>query len=88
VPKTPGVIALVSPTSRPPTRAPTYNASAGRTSACAAASLDVALASGATYVSDDWLALLTHPQIDIVGELATLWRQSSTLAAAGSTSRW
>jgi predicted homoserine dehydrogenase-like protein len=34
----------------------------------AAASLDAAFASGATYVGDDWQALLAHPRIDIIVE--------------------
>jgi predicted homoserine dehydrogenase-like protein len=34
----------------------------------AAGSIDAALATGATYLSDDWDALLRHPQIDIVVE--------------------
>jgi len=34
----------------------------------AAGSIDAALATGATHLSDDWDALLRHPQIDIVVE--------------------
>jgi predicted homoserine dehydrogenase-like protein len=34
----------------------------------AATSLDAALRSGATHVSDDWQALVAHPQIDIIVE--------------------
>jgi predicted homoserine dehydrogenase-like protein len=34
----------------------------------AATSLEAALTSGATYVSDDWQALVTHPQLDIIVE--------------------
>jgi len=34
----------------------------------AAASLDAALTSGATHLSDDWQALVAHPQIDILVE--------------------
>src|SRR5439155_11342201 len=34
----------------------------------AAASLDDALATGATHLADDWLALVRHPKIDIVVE--------------------
>ena len=34
----------------------------------AAASLDAALASGATHLGDDWQALVGHPQIDIIVE--------------------
>jgi predicted homoserine dehydrogenase-like protein len=34
----------------------------------AAASLDVAFASGATHVGDDWHALVAHPKIDIIVE--------------------
>src|SRR5919201_5488179 len=33
-----------------------------------AASLNAALTAGATHVSDDWQALVTHPQIDIIVE--------------------
>ena len=33
-----------------------------------AASIDDALKSGATHVGDDWLALVNHPQIDVVVE--------------------
>jgi predicted homoserine dehydrogenase-like protein len=34
----------------------------------AAPSLDVALTSGATYLGDDWEALVAHPQVDIIIE--------------------
>ncbi len=36
--------------------------------ACGAATLDAALKSGTTHVSDDWRALVAHPAIDIVVE--------------------
>jgi predicted homoserine dehydrogenase-like protein len=35
---------------------------------CAATSLDAALKSSATHVSDDWQALVAHPHIDIIVE--------------------
>src|SRR5919109_129509 len=34
----------------------------------AAATLDAALTSGATHLSDDWQALMAHPQIAIIVE--------------------
>ncbi|MGH8682027.1 MAG: Gfo/Idh/MocA family oxidoreductase, partial [Burkholderiales bacterium] len=36
--------------------------------ACAARSLDAALAQGLTHVGEDWQALVAHPAIDIVVE--------------------
>ena len=49
-------------------RVPTCNASAGLAERSAATSLEAALTSGATHVSDDWQALVAHPQIDIIVE--------------------
>jgi len=68
VPKTPGVH-LVGIADLAPANAHTNLARVGwATERSAAASLDAALTSGATHVSDDWRALVAHPQIDIIVE--------------------
>ncbi len=68
VPRTPGVhlvgIADLSPASALANLA-RVGWAAGRT---AARSLDDAVKSGATFVGDDWLALVRHPAIDVVVE--------------------
>lgn len=68
VPKTPGVH-LVGIADLMPARARRNLASVGwAEERAAAASLDAALKSGATHLSDDWQALVAHPQIDIIME--------------------
>lgn len=68
VPKTPGVH-LAGIADLAPATARTNLARVGWTAERAAApSLDAALMSGATHVSDDWQALVAHPQIDIIVE--------------------
>jgi predicted homoserine dehydrogenase-like protein len=68
VPKTPG-IQLVGIADLAPSHARTNLARVGwATERSAAPSLDAALRSGATHISDDWQALVAHPQIDILVE--------------------
>jgi predicted homoserine dehydrogenase-like protein len=68
VPKTPG-IHLAGLADLAPDNARTNLARVGWAAEhYAAASLDAALTSGATHVSDDWQALVAHPQIDIIVE--------------------
>jgi predicted homoserine dehydrogenase-like protein len=68
VPKTPG-IHLVGIADLVPANARTNLARVGwAEERSAAASLDAALRSGATHLSDDWQALVAHPQIDIIIE--------------------
>jgi predicted homoserine dehydrogenase-like protein len=68
VPKTPG-IQLVGIADLAPSHARTNLARVGwATERYAAPSLDAALRSGATHISDDWQALVAHPQIDILVE--------------------
>jgi predicted homoserine dehydrogenase-like protein len=68
VPKTPGVH-LAGIADLAPANARTNLAQVGwAAERYAAASLDAALTSGATHVSDDWQALVAHPQINIIVE--------------------
>jgi predicted homoserine dehydrogenase-like protein len=68
VPKTPG-IHLAGIADLAPANARTNLARVGWVAErYAAASLDTAITSGATHVSDDWQALVAHPQIDIIVE--------------------
>ena len=68
VPKTPG-IHLVGIADLAPVNARSNLQRVGWSAACyAAGALDVALQSGVTHVSDDWQALVAHPQIDIIVE--------------------
>jgi predicted homoserine dehydrogenase-like protein len=68
VPKTPG-IHLVGIADLAPTNARTNLARVGwGAERYAAVSLDAALRSGGTHLSDDWQALAAHPQIDIIVE--------------------
>jgi predicted homoserine dehydrogenase-like protein len=68
VPKTPGVH-LVGIADLAPANARTNLQRVGwADERSAATSLEAALTSGATYVSDDWQALVAHPQIDIIVE--------------------
>src|ERR671932_2076239 len=68
VPKTAGVH-LVGIADLAPANARTNLARVGwPAERAAAASLDAALTSGATHVSDDWQTLVAHPQIDIIVE--------------------
>lgn len=68
VPKTPG-IHLVGIADLSPAHARTNLTRVGwAAERYAAASLDAALKSGTTHLSDDWQALMAHPQIDIVVE--------------------
>ncbi|HEY5870962.1 MAG TPA: SAF domain-containing protein [Candidatus Tectomicrobia bacterium] len=68
VPKTPG-IHLVGIADLAPVNARSNLQRVGWAAACyAAGALDAALQSGATHVSDDWQALVAHPQIDIIVE--------------------
>jgi predicted homoserine dehydrogenase-like protein len=68
VPKTPG-IHLVGIADLAPVNARSNLQRVGWSAACyAAGALDAALQSGATHVSDDWQALVAHPQIDIIVE--------------------
>src|SRR5438445_8680499 len=68
VPKTPGVH-LVGIADLAPTNARTNLQRVGWSDErSAATSLAAALTSGATYVSDDWQALVAHPQLDIIVE--------------------
>src|SRR5213596_2187636 len=65
VPKTPGVH-LVGIADLAPANARANLARVGwEAERSAAASLEAALRSGTTHVSDDWPALVAHPQIDI-----------------------
>src|SRR5438105_6566671 len=66
VPKTPG-IHLVGIADLAPTSAMANLERAGwERERYAASSLDAALRTGTTHVGDDWQALVSHPQIDIV----------------------
>ena len=68
VPKTPGVH-LVGIADLAPANARTNLQRVGwLAERSAATSLEAALTSGATHVSDDWQALVAHPQIDIIVE--------------------
>src|SRR3989449_2381237 len=68
VPKTPG-IHLVGIADLAPANARTNLTRVGWVAErYAAPSLDAALTSGATHLGDDWLALVAHPQIDIIVE--------------------
>src|SRR2546428_10538595 len=68
VPKTPGVH-LVGIADLAPANARTNLQRVGwPDERSAATSLAAALTSGATHVSDDWQALVAHPQIDIIVE--------------------
>jgi predicted homoserine dehydrogenase-like protein len=68
VPKTPG-IHLAGLADLAPANARTNLARVGWAAEhYAATSLDTALTSGATHVSDDWQALVAHPQVDIIVE--------------------
>jgi len=68
VPKTPGVH-LVGIADLAPANARTNLQRVGWSDErSAATSLEAALTSGATHVSDDWQALVAHPQIDIIVE--------------------
>jgi predicted homoserine dehydrogenase-like protein len=68
VPKTPGVH-LVGIADLAPANARTNLQRVGwPAERSAATSLEAALTSGATHVSDDWQALVAHPQIDIIVE--------------------
>src|SRR6266853_197414 len=68
VPKTPGVH-LVGIADLAPANARANLARVGwEAERSAAASLEAALRSGTTHVSDDWPALVAHPQIDIIVE--------------------
>jgi predicted homoserine dehydrogenase-like protein len=68
VPKTPGV-QLVGIADLAPANARANLQRVGWPAERAAAtSFDAALTSGATYVSDNWQALVTHPQLDIIVE--------------------
>src|SRR5438270_9673924 len=68
VPKTPGVhLAAIADLS--PDNARRNLARVGwKPERYAAPSLDSAIAQGTTHVGDDWVALLSHPKIDIVVE--------------------
>jgi predicted homoserine dehydrogenase-like protein len=68
VPKTPGVhVAAIA--DLVPAAAKANLARVGwKPEQSAASSIDAAVATGATHLSDDWDALLRHPQIDIVVE--------------------
>jgi predicted homoserine dehydrogenase-like protein len=68
VPKTPGVH-LVGIADLAPSGASTNLERAGwKPERYGAASLDAALAQGTTHLSDDWEALVRHPQVEIVVE--------------------
>ena len=68
VPKTPGVH-LVGIADLAPANARTNLQRVGwLAERSAATSLEAALTSGATHVNDDWQALVSHPQIDIIVE--------------------
>jgi predicted homoserine dehydrogenase-like protein len=68
VPKTPGVH-LVGIADLAPAKAHTNLQRVGwLAERSAAPSLEAALTSGATHVSDDWQALVAHPQVDIIVE--------------------
>ena len=68
VPKTPGVhIAAIADLSPEAARA-NLGRVGWKPEQYGAASIDAALATGATHVSDDWTALLRHPRIEIVVE--------------------
>jgi len=68
VPKTPGVH-LVGIADLAPSGARTNLERAGwKSERYGAASLDAALAQGTTHVSDDWEALVRHPQVEIIVE--------------------
>ncbi|TMH23002.1 MAG: flagellar biosynthesis protein FlgA, partial [Betaproteobacteria bacterium] len=68
VPKTPGVH-LVGIADLAPSGARTNLERAGwKPERYGAASLDAALAQGTTHLSDDWEALVRHPQVEIVVE--------------------
>ena len=68
IPKTPGV-QLVGIADLAPAQARTNLARVGwPAERYAAVSLDTALTSGATHVSDDWQALVRHPQVEIIVE--------------------
>jgi predicted homoserine dehydrogenase-like protein len=68
VPKTPGVH-LVGIADLAPSGARTNLERAGwKPERYGAASLDAALAQGTTHLSDDWQALVRHPQVEIVVE--------------------
>ena len=67
-PKTPGVhIAAIADLSPEAARA-NLGRVGWKPEQYGAASIDAALATGATHVSDDWTALLRHPRIEIVVE--------------------
>ena len=68
VPKTPG-IHLAGIADLAPANARTNLQRVGwKPEACSAASLDAAVAGQTTHVGDDWLALVSHPDIDIIVE--------------------
>jgi predicted homoserine dehydrogenase-like protein len=68
VPKTPGVH-LVGIADLAPANARTNLQRVGwLAERSAAPSLEVAFTSGATHISDDWQALVAHPQVDIIVE--------------------
>jgi predicted homoserine dehydrogenase-like protein len=68
VPKTPGVH-LVGIADLAPAGATTNLVRAGwKAEQYGAASLDAALAQGTTHLSDDWEALVRHPQVEIIVE--------------------
>ena len=68
VPKTPGVH-LVGIADLAPSGARTNLERAGwKPERYGASSLDAALAQGTTHISDDWEALLRHPQVEIIVE--------------------
>jgi predicted homoserine dehydrogenase-like protein len=68
VPKTPGVhVAAIADLS--PAAAKANLARVGwNAERCGASSIDAAIASGSTHVGDDWVALVRHPDIEIVVE--------------------
>jgi predicted homoserine dehydrogenase-like protein len=68
VPRTPGVH-LVGIADLSPANAHANLERVGwKAERASAASLDAALKAGTTHVGDDWRALVTHPQIDIIAE--------------------
>ena len=68
IPRTPGVH-LVGIADLNPDAARANLARVGwKASQCAAESAEAAIKTGATWITDDWRALVTHPQIDIIVE--------------------
>src|SRR6267142_6377633 len=68
VPKTPGVHLVGIADLSPDNARENLKRVGWKTEAYSASSLDKALKSGQTHLSDDWQALVAHPAIDIVVE--------------------